>query len=78
VRGQWATAGRRPAQSPRLLVVGWLATSGRPLAAARNLIDCELAPPFSFCNFGVYFIYFLCYEDGPGILEEWVYNISIF
>jgi hypothetical protein len=34
---------------------------------------------FLFCNFGIfYFLFFLRYEDGPGILEEWVYSTPNF
>jgi hypothetical protein len=52
-------------------------TKGDPLAIARSLIDCGL---LLFFHYFFYFfaLFFGCYEDGPGILGEWVYSTSIF
>jgi hypothetical protein len=51
---------------------------GRRAIAACSLIDCgtfPVGPLFKKKNLPSFF---WCYEEGPGILEEWVYNTSIF
>jgi hypothetical protein len=41
------------------------------------LTNYGLTPPFlGFWHF--FFTSFLCYEDRPGILGEWMYNTPIF
>ena len=44
--------------------------------AVHSLTDYELRP--FFCNFWHFVILFWIMKNGPGILEEWVYNTPIF
>jgi hypothetical protein len=47
--------------------------TGRGLQSNR----LQAGPPF-FTILAIFSLFFLYYEDGPGILEEWVYNTPNF
>ena len=70
---RWSTVADQKAGTP-----GRLVTSGYLPVAARKLTDCRLAPSFfwQLLNFKFYFFWY--FEDGHGIMGEWMYNTSIF
>jgi hypothetical protein len=79
-KNMWARGGRKILPRVSLPVCSRRVTSGYLPVVACSLTNYGLAPFFPFFSiFLVYFFSFLKkFGDGPGILEEWVYNTLIF